>query len=727
MGVTGILPVAGTARTVIGIALRSTRGAASVIARGIPVLLQIVWRWLRRAALAVARATHAAFVWLVVKSPLAEPQRNAHRPVVRLMAWVVVAIAWVGILLFALVFYYSAVLPDPRLAGIQKRPPNLTILAAGGEFIAERGMRRGYVQHKDLPRHLIEAVISTEDRRFHYHSGFDPLGLARAIIANWRAGQVVQGGSTITQQLAKNLFLRPDRTWTRKFEEFILAIWLESKFTKDEIIELYLNRVYFGAGNYGVGAAAHHYFSKSASELTLSESALLAGLIKAPSYYSPAANMDRARARAREILRDLALDDRIDINEYAAALAAPAELNAPPSAPGFGHIIDWVGEIVPMLTGEADTNLIVETTIDAELQTAARDAVDAMLRRKGKALHASEAAAIVLTPDGAVKALIGGADYNKSQFNRAVKAMRQPGSVFKPFIYLAAMEAGFTPETLIQDTPIEINGWKPENFGGSYRGQITLRSALTHSSNMAAVRLMHAVGPDRVVETARRLGVLSARHVGPTLALGTAEMTLLEMTSAYAVFANGGFAVLPEIVERIRNEKGQVIFERRKGALPRVVSDRTVSAMNDMLNSVVAGGTARHALLTYHPAAGKTGTSQQYKDAWFIGYTAQFVGGIWMGNDNSRPMRGVTGGSLPAEIWKQIMEKAHDGFETKALPGTTLDPAFVAAAALAMGTSDLPVRRPRPPSKAAAAVTQIDTGRRGRLRGDDMQRRRERE
>jgi penicillin-binding protein 1A len=629
----------------------------------------------------------------VVKSPLAEPRRSAHRPVLKLIAWVLVAIAWGLILLFALIFYYSATVPDPREAGLLKHPPNLTILAADGEFIAERGMRRDYVKYEELPPYLVQAVVATEDRRFFYHFGFDPLGFLRAAIANWRAHEVVQGGSTITQQLAKNLFLTTERTWKRKFEEFILAIWLEFKYTKQQIIELYLNRVYFGAGDYGIGAAAHHYFDKSPSELTLSESALLAGLIKAPSYYSPAANVDRARARAKEILRILAEEDRIDINQYAEALANPAQIRIAPTAPGFGYIIDWVSEIVPMLTGETDSNLIVETTIDAKMQRNARAAVEKIMRKNGRKAHASEAASIVMTPDGAVKALIGGLNYEDSQFNRAVKAMRQPGSSFKPFIYLAAIESGYTPDSMIDDSPIEIGDWKPENFSNTYRGPITLRTALTHSSNMAAIRLMQAVGADKVVETARRLGVLSVRNVGPTLALGTSEVTLLEMTSAFAVFANGGHAVLPEIVERIRNQKGEVLFERRKTGLPRIVSERSVSAMNDMLNSVVAGGTGREAALSYHPAAGKTGTSQNFRDAWFIGYTAHFVGGVWMGNDNSRPMKGVTGGSFPAQIWKEIMEKAHKGYETLPLPGTLLDPDLAARAAQENAIPDLPEQR----------------------------------
>ena len=389
----------------------------------------------------------------------------------------------------------------------------------------------------------------------------------------------------------KNLFLKPERTWSRKAEEFILALWLESRFTKQDILELYFNRVYFGGGNYGIAAAAHSYFAKTPHDLTLAEAALLAGLIKAPSYFSPTANMDRSRSRAREILRILAETDQIDINQYAEALAHPAQLQSPSSKPGFGFVDDWVAEVAPMLAAESDRNLIVETTIDAGLQLAARTAVEDVMHAKGGKARATEAAVLLLSPDGAIRVMVGGRNHADSQFNRAVRAMRQPGSAFKPFIYLAAIEAGFTPETQIEDSPIETEGWKPTNFGGTYRGKVTLRTALTHSSNVAAVRLMQAVGPERVVEVANRLGVRSTRNVGPTLALGTSETTLLEMTSSFAVFANGGLAVEPRVVERIRDDQGHILFERAKEEPSRIVSARDISAMNDMLNAVVAGGT----------------------------------------------------------------------------------------------------------------------------------------
>ena len=636
-----------------------------------------------------------AFDWLVTKS--AQARRNAHKPLLRLIPWLIVAFVWIGLTLASIIAYYASVLPNPkqaRQAMILRLPPSLTILARGGEFIGERGMQRAYVPYQDVPPAMIKAVLATEDRRFFYHFGLDPIGLLRAAGRNWRSGEVVQGGSTITQQLVKNLFLAPKRTWSRKAEEFILALWLESRFTKQDILELYLNRVYFGGGNYGIAAAAHSYFAKTPQNLTLAEAALLAGLIKAPSYFSPTANMDRSRTRAGEILRILAETDQIDINQYAEALAHPAQLQSPTSKPGFGFVDDWVAEVAPMLAAETDRNLIVETTIDASLQLAAGTAVEEVMRAKGRAARATEAAVLLLSPDGAIRVMVGGRNHADSQFNRAVRAMRQPGSAFKPFIYLAAIESGFTPETQIDDSPVETDGWKPTNFGGTYRGKINLRTALTHSSNVAAVRLTQAVGSDRVADVANRLGVRTARNVGPTLALGTSETTLLEMTSSFAVFANGGLAVVPRVVERIRDDQGHILFERAKEEPSRVVSARDISAMNDMLNAVVAGGTGHGASLDYYPAGGKTGTTQSFKDAWFIGYTAQWVGGVWLGNDNASPMRSVTGGSLPAEIWKDVMLKAQEGLLAQPLPGTEMDAALAKKAAEALGLDNLPTRNP---------------------------------
>jgi len=665
-------------------------------------LLRAIWRILKRSA-----------VWFVTESPLAEPRRSAHRPLLRLIPWLLVTAAWIAITLVSVASYYASILPDPREAMIINVPPNITILARGGEFIGERGMRRAYAGYKDISPLLVKAVLAAEDRRFFYHFGVDPVALLRAAGANFRSGDVQQGGSTITQQLAKNLFLQPKRTMSRKAEEFILALWLERRYSKREILELYLNRVYFGGGNYGIGAASHSYFGKDPKDITLAEAAILAGLIKAPSYYSPNGNMDRARTRAKSILRVLAESDQIDINQYAEAATTKIELKTPPSKPGFGFVADWVAEVTPMLTAEASRNLIVETTIDANLQMSARTAVENVMRTKGRTAHASEAAVLLLIPDGAIRAMIGGRNHAESQFNRAVRAMRQPGSAFKPFIYLAALENGFTPNSQIDDSPVDIGGWKPTNFGNDYRGQISLRTALTHSSNMAAVRLVDMIGSRRVAEVANRLGVQSVRNVGPTLALGTSETTLLEMTSAFAVFANGGLGVVPEVVERIKDSDGRVLFERSAASRSRIVSARAVSAMNDMMNAVVAGGTARAASLDYYPAAGKTGTSQRFKDAWFIGYTANWVGGVWMGNDNASPMRGITGGSLPAEIWKEVMLKAHEGRMPEPLPGTNMDPALLQRAAEAIGIADVPARNPnrkREPAVQSQAGLQSASG-----------------
>ncbi len=358
--------------------------AARILIGILKIVARLVWR-----------AIYAASVWVVTKSPLSEPRRNAQRSLLRLIPWVLVAFGWLAIMLASVVAYYAAILPDPRKAMTLRLPPNLTILSRDGEFIAERGMRRGFVPFKDIPPHLIKAVLATEDRRFFYHFGVDPVGLARAAKTNLRASETMQGGSTITQQLAKNLFLKPERVWTRKAEEFVLALWLESRFTKQEILELYLNRVYFGGGNYGIAAAAHSYFRKEPKDITLAESALLAGLIKAPSYFSPNASMDRAHARAKEILRILAETDEIDINQYAEAFTHPAQLEATPSKPGFGFVADWVAEVAPMLTGETDRNLVVETTIDAGLQNTARTAVENVMRTKGRTARASEAAVLL--------------------------------------------------------------------------------------------------------------------------------------------------------------------------------------------------------------------------------------------------------------------------------------------------------------------------------------------
>jgi penicillin-binding protein 1A len=577
---------------------------------------------------------------------------------------------WGVLLLGATLAYFTARLPDPILATLDDRPPNLTILAADGTVLAERGLRRGHVRLDKLPPYLARAVLATEDRRFYHHFGVDPLGLARAAFRNYEAGSVVEGGSTITQQLAKNLFLKPDRTMTRKVEEVIYAVWLEHRFSKDEILELYLNRVYFGGGTYGVEAASRRYFGKSARFVTLSQAALLAGLLKAPSRYAPTRSVKLATSRLDEVLNNMVEAGFLTPADARLAAQQPLKLRPIDDDTGYPYAVDWVAELLPDCVGEADGDLIVDTTIDAGLQRTAQQTLRQRLDGEGAALDASEGAVIVLDPSGAVKALVGGRSYRASPFDRALKSLRQPGSAFKPFVYLAALESGYTPDSVAYDTPVSVAGWSPKNHTGTYRGEVSLRDSFAQSINTVAVKLAADVGLWRVVRTARRLGIHSPLQSNLSLALGTGEVTLLELTSAYVPFANGGRGVLPHIITQVRNGDGKVIYRRQGSGLGQVVALPYVGAMNDMMNATVVYGTGKQAGIPNHVAGGKTGTSQGSRDAWFVGYTAQYVAGVWIGNDDATKMRNVTGGSLPARVWHDIMLYAHQDKAPQPLPGT---------------------------------------------------------
>jgi penicillin-binding protein 1A len=580
------------------------------------------------------------------------------------------ACIWGTIVFGGAVVYFIAQVPDPILATLDDRPPNVTILAADGTVLAERGLRRGHVRVDVLPKHLIEAVTATEDRRFYHHFGIDPIGLVRATYRNFRAGTVVEGGSTITQQLAKNLFLKPDRTLTRKLEELIYAVWLEQRFTKDEILELYLNRVYFGGGTYGVEAAARHYFGKSARVVSLSQAALLAGLLKAPSRYAPTRSVRLASARADEVLDNMVEAGFLTEEEAEAAGRAPLKLRAKGDETGYPYAVDWVAELLPEYVGEHEGDLIVDTTIDANLQRVSQEELREMLDSEGRKLKAGEGAVVVLDPVGGVKALVGGRSYRSSPFDRAIKSLRQPGSAFKPFVYLAALESGYTPDSLAYDGPVNIGGWQPSNYTNRYKGEVTLRESMAQSLNTVAARLTHEVGAWKVVRTARRLGIHSKLHAQPSIALGTAEVTLLELAGAYAPFANGGQRVLPHVITRVRNGGGKVLYRRRHTTTGQVVALQYVGAMNDMLNAALVRGTGKRAAIPNHVAAGKTGTTQNSRDAWFVGYTAHYVAGVWIGNDDGSVMRKVTGGTLPAQLWHDIMLAAHEGKQPLPLPGT---------------------------------------------------------
>lgn len=616
-----------------------------------------------------------------------------------------------GIATVGLFIYYTLAFPDPLTFQQKERAPVIRILAADGSVLAERGGTHDYMPIDLLPIHMIDAVVATEDRRFFDHRGIDPVGLIRALFANVRAGRYVQGGSTLTQQLAKNLFLSSERTMGRKVEELALALWLEVRLSKRDILELYLNRVYFGAGAYGIESAAQRYFEKSARNLTLSEAALIAGLLKAPSKFSPFTSPGAARARARVVLQKMLSVGAITAAVEQAASRSSLKFAGQRSSKeiiGFEYAVDYVLERMPPLFGQGHREIIVQTTIDARLQRHAQAVVEKAIERSGAAAQVSQAAVAILTTSGGVLALVGGRSHAESQFNRAVKARRQPGSSFKPFVYLAALEAGLTPESTVYDLPISIGGWTPRNDNGQFKGPISLRQALSHSINSVAVRLQYDIGVRRIIGIAQRLGIKSELKAGPSLALGTSEVSLLELTGAYTALANGGRGVDPHVILQVRNNQGQVLYVRPPVAEASVVASSHVGAMNDMLNATLVSGTGRRAALLDHPAAGKTGTTQDFRDAWFVGYTAHLAGGVWVGNDQGRTMNNVRGGSLPAQIWQEIMKSAHADRSPMALPGTAqfgnrpgevpVAPAYGAAA----------LRRPAPLGRTASAPGRTD-------------------
>ncbi|GAB5378199.1 MAG: penicillin-binding protein 1A [Acuticoccus sp.] len=577
----------------------------------------------------------------------------------------------------AIIAYYAATMPPVAEWAVPKRPPNVAILSDTGQLIANRGDTGGRsIQIEDLPAHVPGAVVAIEDRRFYSHPGLDPIGLARAMVTNLRAGAMRQGGSTLTQQLAKNLFLDPSRTLERKIQEMILAVWLEMKYDKDEILEMYLNRVYLGAGAYGIDGAARRYFDKPAEDLTIAEAALIAGLLKAPTYYAPTTNLTRANERAAVVVS--AMEDTGTITPMEALIARqnPAQLVKPKVASSGGYVADWVAEVLPGFAGSLTEDVVVETTVNLELQELAQSALQEMLADEGKAKKVGQGAVVVLDSSGAVQALVGGRRYGDSQYNRAVDAARQPGSSFKPFVYLAALEHGLSPGTMRIDQPTRIGNWSPENYTRKYQGPVTLERALALSLNTIAAQLAAEVGPAEVVNTAHRLGIRSALSPNASIALGTSEVTLLELTTAYVPFSNGGVGVVPHVVRRIRTADGQLLYERRGSGPGQVASLKDVGNMNRMLSAALTSGTAQRAQLPGWQAAGKTGTSQNWRDAWFVGYTAFFTAGVWLGNDDNSPTARATGGSLPALLWKRLMEKVHEGMTPAELPGAEAAVAF---------------------------------------------------
>lgn len=577
-----------------------------------------------------------------------------------------------GLALAILCLVLAVDMPDTSDLLRATKSNEIVIVANDGSILAQTGSGGLTVAVEELPPHLTQAVLATEDRRFYSHFGMDVFGFARALIANIRAGRIVQGGSTITQQLAKNLWLTPERSVVRKLKELILAIWLETRFEKDQILTLYLNRVYLGAGSYGVEAASQRYFGKSARSVTLSEAVMLAGLLKAPSRYAPTSNIRLARKRSADVLDNMVEAGYLSRRRAAVAKRIRIRLakSATPTS-AHGYFVDWVVAQIPLFVGRLDNGIVVETTFDPKMQTTASSVLEQALAKHGKKRAVGQGALIAFALDGAIRAMVGGRSYKTSQYNRAVQARRQPGSAFKPIVFLAALETGLKPESTFHDAPLEIDGWRPRNFDGNFAGRVTVQKALAKSINTIAVKVAKYVGPKKIIATARRLGITAKLTPDLSLALGASEVSLFEMTAAYLPFANGGFGVFPYGIKRIHTRDGKTLYERTGDTLGQVIDERHVSWMDQMLTTAVRNGTGHRARIKGREIAGKTGTSQDYRDGWFIGYTADLVAGVWLGNDNNKSTKLVTGGQLPATIWQNFAERAYSGQIAHRLPKKT--------------------------------------------------------
>lgn len=554
------------------------------------------------------------------------------------------------------------------------RPVAFTFLDANGKVVGRRGAAVGdRLTLEQMPSYLPNAFIAMEDRRFYSHRGVDPRGIVRAMMANLRARHTVAGGSTITEQTAKILFTNQERTFTRRIKTEMDAAVLEKSLSKKQILELYLNRIYLGSAAYGVDGAARVYFGKSARELSLSEAAMLATLTRAPSVFSPRRDLAAAQDRAATVLATMVETGAITQAQADEAKAHPAVVIDHASVDARNYYLDAAREEALRMASnngerQLSGDLTVHTTLEPKVQEAARRTARETINGKGaQKANVHETAIVVMKPTGAVVAMIGGVDYTESTFNRAIQAHRQPGSAFKPFVYLAALESGLTPWETRDDNPISINGWTPTNFGGRSYGTITLANAMAHSVNTIAVQVAQEVGVDQVVEAAKRCGITSKLEPNASIALGTSEVTPLELTSAYAVFASGGLKIRPYMVTQVNGADGRVLYRRQGGEPERVIADHVMKDLMAMLFGVVSHGTGFGANLYDREAGGKTGTTQDYHDAWFVGFTTDYVTGVWVGNDDSSPMKGVTGGTIPAQMWKSVMKVAEAGLPAKGL------------------------------------------------------------
>lgn len=589
---------------------------------------------------------------------------------------------------------------------------SVTFLDRHGVEIGKRGvMQNDGIPLSELPPHLIMAALATEDRRFYSHFGIDVAGTLRAIVENARANGVRQGGSSITQQLAKNIFLSNERTIERKIREAFLSLWLEQHLTKDEILKLYLDRAYMGGGAFGVDAAAHFYFGKSARDVNLAESAMLAGLFKAPTKFAPHINLAAARARASVVLDNLVNAGMMTEGQVQVARFSPATPKAVQQPTSPDYYLDWAFNEIRQMAKEGDFQgqrvLTVRTALDPAVQRHAEGAVEQMLRQYGDSYKVDQAAAVIMEPNGAVRAMVGGRDYGVSQFNRAVDALRQPGSSFKTYVYAAAFASGkYTPDSVVTDAALCIGNWCPRNYGRKFSGKTQLTNAYARSINTIPVRLAVAVGQKPIIDLAHRMGIRSKLDVGRAFALGVEEVTVLDHTSAYATIANGGRKATPFSAIEVLDSKGGLLWRHDRDAKPAevVLGAYVVADMDKIMHAVTEAGTGGRAKIDGLQVCGKTGTSQSYRDAWFVGFTGSLVGGVWFGNDDYTPTKEMTGGSLPAMTWKEIMAFAHQGLPPKPIYGLPAPPnAVVAAPAPAEGAQPA-AYRPRSLTSGAANV-----------------------
>jgi penicillin-binding protein 1A len=567
---------------------------------------------------------------------------------------------------------------------LKKSDLAVTFLDRYGNEVGNRGIKHNdSVPLEDMPDHLVKATLATEDRRFYEHFGIDFYGTVRALMTNAKAGGVVQGGSTITQQLAKNLFLSNERTIERKINEAFLALWLETRLSKNEILKLYLDRAYLGGGAFGVDAAALYYFGKSVRDVTLAEAAMLAGLFKAPSKFSPLANLPAARARANVVLDNLVDNGFMTEGQVYGARRNPATPIDRTEEDAPNYYLDWAFDEMRKLVDTFPKSVnerffVVRTALDSNLQRYAQHTIESALRQYGHDYGASQSATVIADLEGAVRAMVGGRDYGESQFNRAVDALRQPGSSFKPYVYATALANGFKPSSVVVDSPVCIGNWCPHNYSGGYSGSMTLINAITHSINVIPVKLSIALGDGnaklgraKIIQTARNFGIYTPLPDTPSLPIGADEVNVLEHAVAYATFPNLGKAVAPHAALEVRTGTGELVWRfDRDGKRPeQVISPQVALDMITMMNSVVENGTGKRAQLDGIKVAGKTGTTNGWRDAWFVGYTGNFAGAVWMGNDDYSPTKRMTGGTIPALVWHDIMAYAHQGVELRPLTG----------------------------------------------------------